>query len=134
MIGSAKKGYIALMTVILMGAITSAITVTLLTLSIVYNKNAITRMKSQMSRSYADSCAEEALRIIRTKVYNGAGSLDVDGDAINDCTYVTSGTQPNLTINAENIPSPTDGPIRKVQIVTSAVSPKIILVSWAEVP
>lgn len=122
------------MTVILMGAITSAIVVTLLTLSIVSNKSAITRMKSQMARSYADSCAEEALRIIRTKIYNGTGSMDINGDAINDCTYTTSGAQPNLTINAENIPSPSDGPKKKIQVVTSAVSPKIILASWAEVP
>jgi len=134
MISSNKKGYIALMTVILMGAIASVIIVTLLTLSIVYNQNAITRMESQMARFYADSCAEEALRIIRAKTYNGTGSIDVNGDAINDCTYITSGTQPNLTINTENIPSPLDGPKRKIKVVTSAVSPKIILMSWSEVP
>lgn len=128
------SGYIALMTVILMGAIVSAITFTLLTLSIVYNKNSITSIKLQTARNYSESCAEEALRIIRTKTYTGSGSFDVNGDAIDDCSYSISGTQPNLTINAENIPQPNDGPKRKIQIVTSAVSPKIILTSWTEVP
>lgn len=130
---SNTKGYIALMTVILTGAIVSMIAATLLTLSIIYNKNAITRTKSLMAISYADSCAEEALRVIRTKVYNGSGSMDVDGDAIDDCTYATTGVQPNLTVNAENIPSPSDGPKRKVQVVTSAISPKIILASWEDI-
>lgn len=131
---SNSNGYIALMTVILMGAIVSAITFTLLTLSIVYNKNSITSIKLQTARNYSDSCGEEALRIIRTKTYTGSGTFDVNGDATNDCSYSISGTQPNLTINAENIPVPTDGPKRKIQIVTSAVSPKIILASWTEVP
>jgi hypothetical protein len=129
-----NNGYIALMTVILMGAIVSAITVTLLTLSIVYNKNSITYMKQQTARNYSDSCAEEALRIIRTKVYTGSGSLDINGDSVNDCNYIISGTQPNLTINTENIPSPADGPKRKLQIVTTAVLPKIIILSWNEIP
>ena len=131
---SINNGYIALMTVILMGAIVSAITVTLLTLSIVYNKNSITYMKQQTARNYTDSCAEEALRIIRTKVYTGSGTIDINGDSINDCTYVISGTQPNLIILTEIIPSPADGPKRKVQITTTAVSPKIILSSWNEIP
>jgi len=129
-----NKGYVALMTVLLTGAIVFTITVTLLTLSIIYNKNAITRMKLQSARLYADSCAEEGLRIIRTKVYSGSGSLDVNGDVIDDCTYNITGTQPNLTVDAVNIPSPSDGPIKKVQVVTSAVLPKIVLLSWTEIP
>lgn len=129
-----NRGYIALMTVILMGAIASAIIVALLTLSTLYSKNTITRMKAQTSISYADSCAEEALRIIRTKIYNGVGTMDVNGDAIDDCTYSTTGTQPILTIIAENIPSPIDGPKRKLQVVTSALLPKIILTTWTEIP
>lgn len=129
-----QKGYVALMTVIIVGVISSAIVTSLLTFSIIYNKNSITKINSQIALSYAESCAEEALRLVRLKTYNASGSVDLDGDAIDDCNYSISGSIPSLTITSSNLASSSVLSVKKLQIVTSAVSPQINILSWEEVP
>jgi len=129
-----QNGYVALMTVIVVGAISSAIVVSLLTFSIIYNKNSITKNNSQTALSYAESCAEEALRLVRLKTYSASGSLDINGDTVDDCNYSVTGSAPSLTITSSNIPNSSILSVKKLQIITSAVSPRINILSWKEVP
>ena len=129
-----QKGYVALMTVIIVGAISSAIVASLLTFSIIYNKNSITKIGSQIAMSYAESCAEEALRLVRLKTYSASGSVDLDSDSIDDCNYSIAGSIPSLTITSSNIPNSSILSVKKLQIVTSAVSPQIDILSWEEMP
>lgn len=124
-----KKGFIALISVLIVGAIGTAIAVSLLLLGIGTSRTSFALLQSTEARALADACSEEALQKIRDFLpYSGSGSLTTSQGS---CTYtVTKGSGQNRTVTSTG----TVGTIvRKVKITLTQINPQIITSSWQEV-
>lgn len=92
-----QEGYITLMGVLIVSAMGLSIGVTLLILSVTNSQSALSYQNSILSRSYADTCADEALTVLELNPsFRGNGLLNLTNGT---CSYTIEepyGT--NLTV------------------------------------
>ena len=124
-----KNGFITLISVLVVGALGVAISVSLLLLGLNSSRTSFAYEQSNQTKALANACAEEGLQQIRDSTsFTGTGSLTlVQGT----CSYtVTSQGGSNRTITSTG----TVGTIiRKVKIIISGINPTITATSWQEV-
>src|SRR3989339_3601 len=123
-----KKGYIALITVLITGAIGVAIATSLLLLGLGSSRTSFALEQSNQAKALANACAEEALQQIRDSTpFTGNGDLAIGRGT---CHYtVTTGGGQNRSITASGA---VDTIIRKVEIIINRISPLIRVTSWEE--
>ncbi len=121
------RGYITLLAVLIVGAIGTAIAVTILTLGIDASRAALTQQLAQAAKAAASACAEEALEQIRLNAnYSGSGSLSF---ANSNCTYTVTGG-----VSTTSAATGISGTVtRKVKVILSTVQPLLTPSSWQEV-
>lgn len=126
---SAKKGYITLLMVIIVGAIGVATSVSLLLLGVGSSKTSLSIEKSNQAKALVNACAEAALNQVRSSpAFSGSASLSLGRG---NCSYtVTNLGGQNRLINAS---STVDEVVRKIKITLNQITPKINLTSWQEV-
>lgn len=124
-----KNGYVALLSVIVVGAIAVTIAVTFLLVGIAWSQTSFDLERSNQAKALANACAEEALQQIRTSTpFIGSGNLNIGQGT---CSYtVVSGGGQNRTINTSGLVGPMT---RKVQINITAINPLIIISTWQEI-
>jgi hypothetical protein len=123
-----KKGYIALISVILIAAIGGAIMLSLIAAGINASKTDFSLQQSGGARSMASSCAEEALqKILETSTTSASGNLAV---ASGTCTYLIVSSSSIITISATGFLGTVTS---KIKVVIASTSPSITLSSWEEV-
>ncbi|MDP3973694.1 MAG: hypothetical protein Q8P92_02565 [Candidatus Daviesbacteria bacterium] len=123
-----QKGYIVLITVLVIGAIGVAIAVSVLWLGLGSSKSSFSQEQSNQAKALVNACSEEALQQIRDSIpFTGTGNLTLGQGT---CTYtVTNDGGTNRTITATG----TVGTIvRKVKITIDTINPKINITSWQE--
>jgi hypothetical protein len=125
----ANGGYITLMSVLIVGAIGTAIAVSIILLGLGVSRNSFALEQSNQAKALANSCAEEALQQIRNSTpFTGTGSLSsVQGV----CEYevINDGGQ-DRTINASGTVKTI---VRKVKVTIDTINPNINIASWQEV-
>ena len=123
------RGYITLISVLVVGAVGLAITTSLLLLGLGASRTSFAVEQSAQARALANACAEEGLQQIRTLTpYTGTGSLSL---GLGTCTYtVTSQGGQNRTITGTGTVGTV---VRKAKVVINAVYPLLVVVSWQEV-
>jgi len=124
-----SRGYITLMSVLIVSAIGTTIALSLILLGLGVSRNSFALEQSNQAKALANSCAEEALQQIRDLTpFAGTGSLS---SARGACEYevVNDGGQ-NRTITAS---STVGTVIRKVKITIDTINPNINIVLWQEV-
>ena len=124
-----RKGFITLLSIVVVGAVGVAITASLILLGLGSSRTSFTNEQSNQVRALANACVEEALQQIRDSVqFTGSGSLTLGQGT---CNYtVTSQGGQDRTITA----SGTVGTItRKVKVIINKINPTIQVVSWQEV-
>jgi cytoskeletal protein RodZ len=123
------KGYIALLSVILISALGVAIMVSVIASGITSSKTNLSLQQSGSARSIASSCAEEALqKILETGTTTSTSSLVIASGTCLYAIYPTSGN--TVTINASGSLGTLTS---KIKVVLSSTSPQILLSSWSEV-
>lgn len=124
-----NKGYIALISVILISAIGVAIMLSVVSSGITAAKTDFSIQQGGSVRSIASSCAEEALQKIQeTGTTSSNGTLVV---ASGTCTYlITSTNGQNITISATGLLGAITS---KIKVIIATTSPVITLSSWEEV-
>lgn len=124
-----RRGYIALLSVIVIGAIGAAIMVSVMLSGVNASKTDIALQQSGNAKVAASSCGEEALqKILETGTTSSNGNLSMGSST---CSYtIISQNGQNITINATGI---TGTITSKVKIVIATTSPSILLSSWQEV-
>ena len=126
---SYQSGYIALLSVIIVGAMAVTVAVTFLLVGLSWSQTSFDLVQLNQSKALANACAEEALQQIRSATaFTGSGNLNLGQGT---CAYtVTAGSGQNRTIST----SGTVGNMtRKVQISITAITPLIIISSWQEI-
>lgn len=124
-----RKGYIALISVMLMSALGLAIMLSVISSGVDASKTDFSLQQSGAARSIASSCAEEALqRIVETATTSSSGSLIV---ASGTCSYlITSVNGENITIQSTGLLGTVTS---KIKVVIATTSPAVSLSSWEEV-
>ena len=123
------KGFITLISVLVVGAVGVAIATSLILLGLGSSRTSFAIEQSNQAKGIANACAEEALQQIRDSTpFTGSGNLTLGQGT---CAYtVTSQGGQNRTITS----SGTVGSImRKVKIIIDTINPTIQVVSWQEV-
>jgi len=124
-----KKGFVLLITVLVIGAVATAIAVGLLNLGSGVTVSSIYLEQSFQAKALADACAEEGLQQIRDNTaFAGTGTL-VLGQG--NCSYtVTSGGGSNRTVETVGT---VDSVVRKVRVLVTAINPYIVVSSWQDI-
>jgi len=123
-----NKGYITLISVLVVGAVGVAITTSLLLFGLGSSRSSFAAEQSAQARALAGACAEEALQQIRDSTpYTGSDSLSLGQGS---CDYtVTNGGGQNRTIEATGT---VGSVVRKVRVVIDTINPSINITSWQE--
>ena len=124
-----KKGYVLLISVLIIGAVSSAIAVAMLNLGSGITTSGIYLEKAYQAKGLAEACAEEALQQIRDNTaFASSGSLALGNGS---CTYLVT------NLGSENRQINTTGTIdivfSKIQININQINPKIIVSNWQEI-
>lgn len=124
-----RKGYIALVSVILMAALGLGIMLSVVASGVDASKTDFSLQQSWTARSVASSCAEEALqRIVETGTTSSSGGLTV---ASGTCTYVIISTAgEDITVQSTGFLGSVTS---KIKVVIATTTPVMSLSSWEEV-
>lgn len=125
-----NDGYVALISVLVVGAVGIAITLSLLLLGLGSVRTSFAVEQSNQAKSLANACTEEALQQIRDATpFTGSGTLTLGQGT---CTYtVTSQGGQNRTVAAVGT---VGSVVRKNLVIIDKINPSITVVSWQEVP
>jgi len=125
----AENGYVALIAVLITGAIVTAIGLLLLVNGNDLQRGGQAQQQSVQARGLANACGEEALQQMRDNTsFTGTNNLSF---STGTCTYtVTSTGSSTRTITASGTVS---GIIRKIQVYATIGSSSISITSWQEV-
>lgn len=124
-----QRGFIALITVLVTGAVGTAIAVSLLLLGLGSSRTSFALEQSNQAKALANACSEEALQQIRdSALFTGSNTFTFGQGT---CSYtVTSQEGSNRTVTASGTVSTI---IRKVKITIDQISPNINITAWQEV-
>jgi len=132
------NGYIALITVLIIGAVGVTVALFLVFSSLGASQTSFSAIQSSQAKSAADSCSELALTAIQantnlTTPANGSATIDATNKV--QCSYTISGTSPNYTIVSTGTVSPTStNVVRRDTISLNQVLPQLNVTSWLETP
>lgn len=122
-----KKGFVALTTVLVLGAILLAICISIAFRSISGAEIAVGYQAKLQSETLANLCAERALiELQRTLFYNGGETIETDEGSC-DILEVTGEGAANRVIHTISTVS---GYTSSVEIQVARVSPETIITSW----
>jgi hypothetical protein len=128
-IKESRKGYVALLSVLVIGAIGVVSMLSVLLSGVNASKTDLALQQAGSAKVLASSCGEEALQsILETGTTSSSGGLTISPGT---CTYViTSQNGQNITVNATGQVGTITS---KVKIVIATTTPAILLSSWKEV-
>ena len=124
-----KKGFVTLISVLIMGAIAISITLSLLLLGLSSSRTSFALQIGIKAKYLANACAEEALQQIRDNpTFIGFDSISINGEK---CFFEVK----NLGGENRSIASYSKigTIIKKIQVIIDKINPQINIVSWQEV-
>jgi len=125
-----RSGYIFLLSVLVVGAISLAVTTSALLLSTSAARTGLSLKHSSESLALAQACAEHAVLELRSNSsYGGSELLSIGNGTCEILTVGGTGNE-NRTICAEGIRGDT---ARRIEILITRLLPKVAITSWQEV-
>ncbi|PLX24968.1 hypothetical protein C0580_03510 [Candidatus Parcubacteria bacterium] len=123
-----NKGYSLLLAILVIGAISVAITISLILLGIDSSRTSFALEQSKQARGLANACAESALQEIRNSTpFTGSDTIIFSNGS---CSYtVVNDGGNNRTIESSGEVGDT---IKKINISIDQINPDINIVSWQE--
>lgn len=123
-----SEGYVALITVLIVGAVATAVSLTLLLTGTDSQRATLVSQQSMQARQLANACAEEALQQIHDSTsFTGTNNLSLGQGT---CSYTVTNTGgSNRTIATTGTVGTTT---RKNQISATIGSSSISVISWFE--
>lgn len=124
-----QQGYVALITVLIIGAAALAICLSLLLTGTDSQRNALTQQQSEQARSLALACANEALQQIHDNIaFSGTNGLTQGQGTCSYTVNVTAGTTRSVATSGT-----VGSVVRKVQAYVTIGTSSISVTSWQEV-
>ena len=129
MIASTQKGFVALISIIVISTVALGIAMSISLLGVGEARSALDFKRGNETLKIAEGCIEEALLRLRDNAGYTGDPLDV-GDG--SCTITISGTGADRTIDVEaTITTPVDY-IRNIRVTVKRTGNSINVVSWQE--
>lgn len=129
MIVRGEHGYVALLAVLIIGAVSTAVGLALLMAGVDGQRSAYVLQRSQQARGLLHTCAEEALQVIHdTTTYTGTNNLNLGQGS---CTYTvtnTGGSNRTITVSAT-----VNTVVRRAEVYVTIGASSISVTSWKEV-
>ncbi|MDQ5962393.1 MAG: hypothetical protein QG653_200 [Patescibacteria group bacterium] len=126
---SIRRGYIALLSVIVIGTIGVAVMMSVLLFGISSSKTDYALQQGGSAKIVANSCGEEALqRLLETGSTSMSGGLSI---ASGTCSYVVS--SPSGQDVVLEIVGQYGETVSKIRVIVATTTPFIILSSWQDV-
>lgn len=124
-----ESGYIALIAVLIIGAVSLAATVGVLVSGTDTQRSVLAEQQSAQALGLATSCAEEALQLAHdTTTFTGTGNLTL---STGSCVYTITNTGgQNRVIDTTGT---VDNVVRKLKVYVTIGSTSISITSWQEV-
>lgn len=124
-----QDGYVALLSVLIVGTIATVVDVTLLITGVDAQRETLVTQQSAQARGLTDACTEEALQQLHDNTaFTGSNNLTL---ALSTCTYtVTSTGSSTRTITSS---ATVGNVVRKVIVYVTMSSSSISITSWQEV-
>ena len=121
-------GYIVLISILILGAVSTSIVISVLLLGLGSSKTSFALEQSYQAKALADACAEEALQQIQQSTgFSGSDTLTFGKGS---CDYTVEQQGQNRSISTtgtvQNI-------IRKVSIQVDTVVPSLTIGSWQDI-
>lgn len=128
----ASKGFVTLLSVVVLGAIGLSITTSLLLFGAGSSHTSIVRMRSLQAKVFANACAEEALQKLRESVYyQGNETLIFSGGSCDIQSIPIGGIGNNgRTVQVIGKAGSVE---RRVRVIISTVHPTVLIASWQEI-
>lgn len=122
---NSKNGFITLISVLLLGAVGLAITVSLLLLGLSSSRTSFSLEQGTETSGIADTCAEDALeRLRKNPSFTGTVSFPLyDGT----CSYTISGA------GLVQVTGTKDDFVRRIEITVTQTTPSVVVGAWEEV-
>lgn len=124
-----ESGYVALLTVMIVGAAATSIALVLLVSGADSQRSTLIEQQSKQARSLAIACAEEALQQVHDNIaYTGVVTLPLGQGS---CTYTVTVTAPTTRSIAAT--GTVGNVIKKIQAYGTIATSSISITSWQEV-
>ncbi len=125
-----RPGYIFLLSVLFIGAISIAVSVSLILLGLAAGESGLSTRQSTQAWEYANTCAERALRSLRSDLTYAGNETFTFSSGSCDVRDVGGSGNTNRTVC-------TDGKsgqaIRRLEISIAQVYPSVTIATWREV-
>ncbi|PCI19708.1 hypothetical protein COB64_03280 [Candidatus Wolfebacteria bacterium] len=126
-----QNGFIALISVLIIGSVVLVISIGLSLRSVGETDMSLNEELSNRAVALADACSEYALLQVKNKKkYSGNESILIDGDDSCSILEIEVQGKQNITINTQ---ATVLGFTRKVKVEANQIKPTIELTSWKEV-
>lgn len=125
-----QRGYIAFIGLLIISAVTLAVSVSIALLGISEAQSSLSAKKGEEVLKIAEGCGEEALLRLRDNAGYSDGSLNVGNGS---CTINVSGEGQDRIIDITAITSGPPQYVKKIQIIAKRVGNSINIVSWSEI-
>ncbi len=128
-------GFIALITVIAVGAVGLTIAIVLLLSGVGTSRTSLSVSQSTQAKGAANACAELALGAIQANITIATpvtANYVVDSSLNINCSYTLSGTSPNYIISSIGTAGSNSNVTRRVNITLNRVGPTLNISSWQE--
>ena len=124
------QGYVALIAVLIVGAIATSVALLVLATGYDSQRYTLVEQQSAQARGLATSCVEEALQTLHDNTtYTGTNGLSLGQGT---CSYTVTNTGgSNRTIDTSGT---VGSVVRKVKVYATITSSSISVTSWQEVP
>jgi len=128
MVAKAESGYMALLTVLIVGAAATAVALVLLASGADSQRSGLVEQQSKQARALSIACAEEALQLIHDNIaFSGSAVMSL---AQGSCSYaVTIATPTTRTITASGT---VGNVVRKLQATVTIGIPAITITAGQE--
>jgi hypothetical protein len=126
---SRQAGYVALITVLIVGAVALAIGISMLGIGSDLQRTELLEQESHEARNLAGACAQEAVQTIHDNIaYAGTTNLSLGQGNCSYTVTVVTGTTRTVTVTGT-----VGNVVRKVQGSVTIGSSSISVTSWQEV-
>ena len=123
-IDSRSSGYVAILTVIILGIVVTVIATNLVLLGLGHTRSSLSESQSASAKSAADACTEAALKQIKiVPAFIGSGGLTLSGST---CTYTVSAAVTS-SITATGL---SGNSTRRVVVDLLSRTPNIVFTKW----
>jgi hypothetical protein len=125
----AADGYIALLTVLIVGAAATAIALTLLLTGVDSQRSALIDQQTAQARQLTNACAEEALQVVHDSTgYTGTNNLTL---STGSCTYTVTNT--GASTRTISTSATINNVVRRTTVYVTIGASNISITSWQEV-